>query len=253
MKNIALFDLDNTLLAGDSDYNWNLFLIKQGVLDEQSYQARNEGYFADYQQGCLDIKGFLHFQFETLCRHPRQLLEHWRAEYVQTVIKPMLAPQAQALVAEHRAAGDTLVVITATNSFVTRPIASLFGIDNLIASDPEEIDGQFTGEIAGVPSFQEGKVVRLRAWLGAQGLALTDFERSYFYSDSHNDLSLLQQVTHPVAVDADAQLTQYAQAQGWRCLSLRGLKTLQNLANGMRCKTSATQEATYQPDRRASK
>ena len=220
-QNLALFDLDNTLLAGDSDYNWSLFLIKQGLLDEKTHHERNEQFYLDYKNGNLDIYKFLAFQLKPLSEHSMADLNALHAKYMDTVIRPMMTKKAQDLVNQHKAQGDLCLVITATNSFVTKPIAQAYGIAHLIGTDPEMVNGAYTGGVAGVPSFQEGKVTRLKQWLTERGQVLADFEQSYFYSDSHNDLPLMKLVTHPVAVDADAKLTDYAQQQGWPHISLR--------------------------------
>jgi HAD superfamily hydrolase (TIGR01490 family) len=220
-QNLALFDLDNTLLAGDSDYNWSLFLIRQGLLDEKTHHERNEQFYLDYKNGNLDIYKFLAFQLKPLSEHSMVDLNALHAKYMDTVIRPMMTQKAQDLVNQHKAQGDLCLVITATNSFVTKPIAQAYGIAHLIGTDPEMVNGAYTGGVAGVPSFQEGKVTRLKLWLAERGQQLADFERSYFYSDSHNDLPLMKLVTHPVAVDADAKLTDYAQQHGWPHISLR--------------------------------
>ena len=220
-QNLALFDLDNTLLAGDSDYNWSLFLIKQGLLDEKTHHERNEQFYLDYKNGNLDIYKFLAFQLKPLAEHSVADLNALHAKYMDSVIRPMMTKKAQDLVNQHKAQGDLCLVITATNSFVTKPIAQAYGIAHLIGTDPEMVNGAYTGGVAGVPSFQEGKVTRLKQWLAERGQVLADFEQSYFYSDSHNDLPLMKLVTHPVAVDADAKLTDYAQQHGWPHISLR--------------------------------
>ncbi len=220
-QNLALFDLDNTLLAGDSDYNWSLFLIREGLLDAKTHHHRNEQFYADYKNGSLDIIAFLKFQLIPLSQHKKAFLDELHLKYMQTVIRPMMTEKAQALVDSHKAAGDVCVVITATNSFVTKPIATAYGIEHLIGSDPEMKEGEYTGGVSGVPSFQEGKVTRINQWLAERGQKLGDFEKSYFYSDSFNDLALMKLVTNPVAVDADAVLSDYAQAQGWPHISLR--------------------------------
>jgi HAD superfamily hydrolase (TIGR01490 family) len=220
-QNLALFDLDNTLLAGDSDYNWSLFLIKQGLLDEKTHHERNEQFYLDYKNGNLDIYKFLAFQLKPLSEHSVADLNALHAKYMESVIRPMMTTKAQDLVNQHKAQGDLCLVITATNSFVTKPIAQAYGIAHLIGTDPEMVNGAYTGGVAGVPSFQEGKVTRLKLWLAERGQVLADFEQSYFYSDSHNDLPLMKLVTHPVAVDADAKLTDYAQQHGWPQISLR--------------------------------
>jgi HAD superfamily hydrolase (TIGR01490 family) len=220
-QNLALFDLDNTLLAGDSDYNWSLFLINEGLLDAQSHQVRNEQFYQDYKNGNLDIFAFLKFQLQPLSQHPKAFLDALHMKYMDKIIRPMMTDKAQALVNQHKEQGDLCVVITATNSFVTKPIATAYGIEHLIGTDPEMINGEFTGNVSGVPSFQDGKVTRLNDWLAERGQKREDFNSSYFYSDSHNDLPLLKLVTNPVAVDADPQLTAYAEAYGWPHISLR--------------------------------
>ena len=218
--NLALFDLDNTLLAGDSDYNWSLFLIREGLLDAKTHHDRNEQFYADYKNGSLDIVEFLKFQLIPLSQHKKSFLDELHLKYMQEVIRPMMTHKAQALVDSHKAAGDLCVVITATNSFVTKPIATAYGIEHLIGSDPEMLNGQYTGGVTGVPSFQAGKVTRINQWLAERGKKLNDFEISYFYSDSHNDLPLMQLVTNPVAVNADDILKAYAEKHGWSHISL---------------------------------
>lgn len=221
-QNLALFDLDNTLLAGDSDYSWSLFLINEGLLDAKMHHERNEQFYLDYKNGNLDIIKFLAFQLKPLSQHPVKFLDELHLKFMDQVIRPMMTQKAQALIDTHKAQGDLCLIITATNSFVTKPIANAYGIEHLIGTDPEMVDGAYTGGVTGVPSFQEGKVTRINQWLAARGQTLSDFEKSYFYSDSHNDLPLMKLVTHPVAVDADDTLTQYAQEQAWPLISLRG-------------------------------
>jgi HAD superfamily hydrolase (TIGR01490 family) len=213
--------LVNTLLAGDSDYNWSLFLISEGLLDAKTHQDRNEQFYQDYKNGCLNITEFLAFQLKPLSEHSKQFLDELHVKYMDKVIRPMMTKKAQALVDEHKAAGDLCVVITATNSFVTKPIATAYGIEHLLGSDPEMVNGQYTGGVTGVPTYKEGKVIRLNQWLEARGSKLSDYDVSYFYSDSHNDLPLMKLVTNPVAVDADETLTAYAKAQAWPAISLR--------------------------------
>jgi len=215
---LALFDLDNTLLAGDSDFEWAQYLIDRGVLDREAYEARNQQFYDQYKAGTLDIHEFLDFQLKPLSRHPRDVLDAWHADYMRTRILPMIRASARELVERHR--GETRVLITATNSFVTAPIAREFGIEHLIATDPEERDGSFTGGVRGVPCFREGKVTRLEAWLAGQGYGINNVIKSTFYSDSHNDLPLLERVSHPVAVDPDPALRAQAEARGWPVLSL---------------------------------
>jgi HAD superfamily hydrolase (TIGR01490 family) len=220
-QNLALFDLDNTLLAGDSDYNWSLFLISEGLLDAKTHHDRNEQFYADYKAGQLNIVEFLKFQLKPLSEHSKAFLDELHKKYMQKIIRPMMTVKAQNLVDKHKAAGDLCVVITATNSFVTKPIATAYGIEHLIGSDPEMVNGQYTGGVTGVPTYKEGKVTRLNQWLEARGKKLSDFETSYFYSDSLNDLALLELVTNPVAVDADETLKKIAQEKGWPQISLR--------------------------------
>jgi HAD superfamily hydrolase (TIGR01490 family) len=220
-QNLALFDLDNTLLAGDSDYNWSLFLIGEGLLDAKTHHDRNEQFYLDYKNGCLNIVEFLKFQLKPLSEHKKVFLDELHLKYMDKVIRPMMTAKAQALINQHKAAGDLCVVITATNSFVTKPIATAYGIEHLIGSDPEMVNGEYTGGVAGVPSFQAGKITRINQFLTERGQTLADFEVSYFYSDSHNDLPLMKLVTNPVAVDADEILTQHATEKAWPQMSLR--------------------------------
>ena len=215
---LALFDLDNTLLAGDSDFEWAQFLIDRGVLDREVYEARNQTFYDQYKAGTLDIHEFLDFQLKPLSRHPRQVLDAWHAQFMAERIAPMMRDSARALVERHL--GEVRVIITATNSFVTAPIARAFGIEHLIATDPEIHDGEFTGGVCGTPCFREGKVARLEGWLAARGQSLKSIIKSTFYSDSHNDLPLLEQVSHPIAVDPDAALRAHATARGWPVISL---------------------------------
>jgi len=220
-QNIALFDLDNTLLAGDSDYNWSLFLIEEGLLDAKTHHARNEQFYQDYKNGNLDIYKFLEFQLKPLSEHPVAFLDELHLKFMDKVIRPMMTQKAQDLVNQHQTAGDLCLIITATNSFVTKPIATAYGIEHLIGTDPEMVNGQYTGGVSGVPSFQAGKVTRINQWLAERQQQLSDFKTSYFYSDSHNDLPLMKLVTNPVAVDADEILAEYAKTQDWPHISLR--------------------------------
>lgn len=215
---LALFDLDNTLLAGDSDFEWAQFLIDRGVLDREVYEARNQDFYDQYKAGTLDIHEFLDFQLKPLSRHPRSVLDAWHARFMAERIRPMMRASARALVERHR--GEVRVVITATNSFVTAPIAREFGIEHLIATEPAVRDGEFTGGVCGTPCFRDGKVERLEAWLTERGHNIKSIEKSTFYSDSHNDLPLLERVSHPVAVDPDAALQAHAVAHGWPVISL---------------------------------
>jgi HAD superfamily hydrolase (TIGR01490 family) len=219
--NLALFDLDNTLLAGDSDFQWGQFLMEEGLLDRELHEAKNIQFYEDYKQGVLDINAFLDFQLKPLSRHPRAQLDALHLRYMEKKIRPMITEKSLALVEKHRANGDLLLIITATNSFVTTPIAQAFGIENLIGTTPEEINGEFTGRVSGTPSFQQGKITRLNEWLSARKHTLTDFKASWFYSDSHNDLPLMKLVDHPVAVDPDETLKAYAKDKAWPIISLR--------------------------------
>jgi HAD superfamily hydrolase (TIGR01490 family) len=219
--NLALFDLDNTLLAGDSDFEWAQFLIGKGVLDRELHEAKNQEFYEQYRAGTLDIGAFLDFQLAPLARHSRIELDAWRQEFVDTRIRPLISPAARALVARHADAGDLLAIVTATNSYVTGQMPREFNIPHLIATIPAQENGRFTGRPRGIPSFREGKIVRVEAWLESLGLWLGSFEQSWFYSDSLNDLPLLEKVTHPVAVDADPTLAQVATRRGWPQISLR--------------------------------
>lgn len=219
--NLVLFDLDNTLLGGDSDFEWAQFLIEQGELDRELFEAKNLEFYEQYKQGTLDIHEFLDFQLKPLSRHPRRVLDVWHEAFMQQKVRPMMGAAARDLVARHRAAGDVCVIITATNSFVTAPIAREFGVEHLIATEPEQQGGEFTGRVAGVPSFREGKVTRLEEWMAQRGWNWDSFADSWFYSDSLNDLPLLEKVKNPVAVDPDATLRVHAEQHGWRIMSLR--------------------------------
>lgn len=218
---LVLFDLDNTLLAGDSDFQWGQFLIEEGLVDRETHLTENLQFYEDYKQGKLDIVAFLEFQLKPLSQHPRAQLEAWHKRYMEKKVRPMMTEKARALVEKHRVNGDLMIVITATNSFVTKPIATAYGVEHLIGTTPEEIDGEFTGRVTGTPSFKEGKITRLNEWLAECGQTLADFESTWFYSDSHNDLPLMKLVDHPVAVDPDAILKTYAEEQGWPVTSLR--------------------------------
>jgi len=218
---IALFDLDYTLLGGDATYEWIRFLIDAGVLERGPTAAELERFYDDYAAGTLDIHAFLQFDFKPLASHPRVQLEQWRAQYVQQAIAPIMLPRARELIAWHEARGDVTAIITAANSFVTAPIADMFGVRHLLASVPETRGGEFTGRIEGIPCFHEGKVVKLDAWLASRGQSLVDFGESYFYGDSQSDVPLMEKVTHPVAVAPDDVLAELARARGWPIISLR--------------------------------
>ena len=215
---LALFDLDNTLLGGDSDHAWGDYMCERGILDRAAHKARNDQFFEAYQAGTLNIADYLNFSLELLGRTDMEQLAQWHREFMRDRIEPIILAKGEALLAEHRAAGDKLVIITATNRFVTGPIAERLGVDHLLATECEMQDGRYTGRTTDVPCFQGGKVVRLQRWLDETGHSLQD---SYFYSDSINDLPLLEQVTNPFAVDPDAKLRAEAEKRGWAIISLR--------------------------------
>ncbi len=221
IMNLTLFDLDNTLISTDSDYEWGQFLIARGLVDGADYEARNNAFFDAYKAGTLDIHDYLQFALEPLARHPRAELDAWHRDFMDAIIRPAIPAAARRLVRQHLDAGDLCCCVTATNSFVTAPIAHEFGIPHLIAAEAEEIDGRFTGKPIGIPSFQEGKILRVESWLAQMGKDLGGFARSTFYSDSRNDLPLLERVTEPVAVDPDDTLKGIAAERGWRIISLR--------------------------------
>ncbi|MBV1873284.1 MAG: HAD-IB family hydrolase [Gammaproteobacteria bacterium] len=215
---LAIFDLDNTLLNGDSDHAWGEFLVEKKIVDAEHYARSNNDFYRDYQQGSLDINAYLNFCLEVLSQHPLQQLQQWRSQFIEEKIKPMQLPRAHTLIEKHRSAGDTLLIITATNHFVTAPIAELLNINHLLASEAEFIDGAYTGKPTGIPCYQSGKISRLETWLKQTKLSL---KNSTFYSDSHNDLPLLEKVDQPVAIDPDPQLHEIATARGWPVRSLR--------------------------------
>ena len=216
--NLALFDLDNTLLNGDSDFEWSQFLIRTGVLDRELFEVKNLAFYEQYKAGTLDIHEFLDFQLKPLSRHSRKVLDAWHQQFMRESIMPMITKPSRDLVNQHR--NDVCAIITATNSFVTAPIAREFGIDHLIATEPEQRNGEFTGRVAGIPCFREGKIARLDEWLAERGWTLESFENTVFYSDSLNDLPLLGRVKHPVAANPDATLRTHAEQHGWRIISL---------------------------------
>jgi HAD superfamily hydrolase (TIGR01490 family) len=217
---LALFDLDNTLLSGDSDYEWAQFLIERGVLERTEYEEKNDHFFRQYKAGRLDIHEFLDFQLAPLALHPRGQLDAWHAEFMRAKVKPMVRGKGLALVRRHLRQGNLCAILTSTNAFITAPIAREFGIEYLLATELEVRDGRFTGRPSGVPCFRQGKVTRLAEWLGDRGRTLASFEASWFYSDSQNDLPLLERVTNPVAVDPDEILQEEATVRGWRIISL---------------------------------
>jgi HAD superfamily hydrolase (TIGR01490 family) len=215
---LALFDLDNTLLGGDSDHAWGDYLCARGILDADTYKARNDEFYQDYLAGRLDLNEYLNFTLEILATTDVAQLDEWHRDFMRDCIEPIMLPKAAALLQQHRDAGDKLVIITATNRFVTGPIAERLGVETLLATEVERVDGRYTGRSYDVPCFKEGKVTRLNRWLEENGYDLHD---SYFYSDSMNDLPLLEQVTHPVVVDPDPRLHEEAQRRGWKEISLR--------------------------------
>ncbi|AVI62891.1 HAD family hydrolase [Halomonas sp. GFAJ-1] len=215
---LAIFDLDNTLLSIDSDHAWGEFLLEQGAVDPVAYREANERFMADYNAGTLDMAAFLEMALKPLAENTPEQLAAWHQQFMASKIEPHILPKAEELLARHRTKGDTLLIITATNRFITAPIAERLGVDDLIAVDPEMIDGHYTGRVSGVPSFREGKVTRLKQWLEDQDLTM---DGAWFYSDSHNDLPLLEQVEHPVAVDPDDTLREVAETRHWRIMSLR--------------------------------
>jgi len=215
---LALFDLDNTLIAGDSDYEWGKWLVYKGKVDSGHYQQMNERFYRDYERGVLDIHAYLDFALAPLAEIDKKELDALHREFMAQIITPMWLIGAENLLAKHRKRGDMLVIISATNRFIVEPICKKLGVDEIIATEPEVCDGHYTGRVSGTPSYQEGKVKRLQCWLKGRRETLRD---SYFYSDSINDLALLQLVDNPVAVDPDAELRVEAETRGWPVISLR--------------------------------
>lgn len=215
---LALFDLDNTLLGGDSDHAWGDYLCARGILDPVEYQNRNDAFYQDYLAGKLDLQAYLNFSLEILATTEMAQLDEWHADFMRDCVEPIILPKALELLKKHRDAGDKLVIITATNRFITGPIAKRLEVENLLATECELVDGRYTGRSIDVPCFREGKVTRLRRWLEENDLNL---QGSYFYSDSMNDLPLLEQVDNPVAVNPDPNLRAEAEKRGWPILDLR--------------------------------
>jgi len=215
---LAIFDLDNTLIGGDSDHLWGQFVSEQGLVDSEDFARRADAFYADYVAGSLDIDAYLRFALSPLIGQSSERLKTWHQAFMGAKINPILLPQAAALIADHRQRGHELLIITATNRFITEPIARALGIENLIACEGEIVDGCYTGEPSGVPSFQAGKVTRIKQWLQDGQI---DLEGAWFYSDSHNDLPLLELVDNPVAVDPDDTLRARALELGWPVISLR--------------------------------
>lgn len=219
-SDLALFDLDCTLLPIDSDYEWARFLVRLGVVDGEEYERRNDVFFRQYQDGTLDIGEFLAFQLAPLAAHPIDVLDRWRARFLEEVIVPTITPAARELVDSHRKRGDLCAIVTATNEYITRPIAHAFGVEHLIATAVESTQGRFTGRPLGTPSFREGKVQRTCEWLASLGRTWDAFPRSWFYSDSVNDVPLLERVSDPVATNPDERLAALAAERGWRIVRL---------------------------------
>lgn len=215
---IAIFDLDNTLLAGDSDYLWGEFLVEQGLVDGDEYRRENDRFYAEYKAGTLDIYEFLAFSLKPLSEHDFDTLQRLHEQFMEEKIRPIMLPAAFLLIEEHKRAETTPLIITATNRFVTEPIAREFGVETILATEPEFLNNRYTGKVTGTPCFRHGKVERLNQWLQETGMNLKE---SWFYSDSHNDIPLLSLVSHPVAVDPDHSLKQHAEQQGWDIISLR--------------------------------
>lgn len=215
---LALFDLDNTLLADDSDFLWGCYLVEKGLVDKSTYDEANQHFYAQYKQGTLDIYEFLAFSLQPLTQFSMTELDQLHKEFMQKHIHSVMTQKGSAQIQHHREQGDTIVIITATNSFVTGPIAKAFKVDDLIATEPEIIDGRYTGKVTGTPCFQEGKITCLNQWLENSSHNL---ENSTFYSDSHNDLALLERVTKPVAVDPDELLKATALERNWEIRSFR--------------------------------
>lgn len=215
---LAIFDLDNTLIAGDSDYLWGEFLVQNQLIDAEEYQKMNQRFYQQYKNGTLDIFEYQAFSLKPLSEHSMAQLQAWHSEFMKQMIMPIMLPKAQAVIEQHRKQGDQLLIITATNSFITRPIGLKLGIDQLIGTEPEIQDGRYTGRVKGIPSFQHGKITRLEDWLADKTLTL---EESFFYSDSHNDLPLLEKVTYPIVVDGDEKLSKIAHDRGWQHISFR--------------------------------
>ena len=215
---LAIFDLDNTLIAGDSDHAWGEFLIGRQLVDAAAYRASNDAFYQDYKDGTLDIIAYQEFVLAFLQKHPIEQLEIWHQQFMSEVISPMMLPAAKDLIEQHRCKGHELMIITATNDFITAPIARYLEIPNLIATQAELNKKGYTGRVKGTPSYQHGKIARLEQWLKQHGQRM---EESWFYSDSHNDLPLLKQVDHPVAVNPDKTLETFAKENGWPVISLR--------------------------------
>ena len=215
---LAIFDLDNTLIAGDSDHSWGEFLVSQNIVDPQKYKEMNDKFYTDYESGCLDIFAYLEFSVEPLTRLSMERLQSLHKQFMRDVINPMKLKRAEDVITRHRQAGDRLLIITSTNRFIVEPICKSMGIDEIIATDLEIIDGKYSGKVQGTPTFQEGKVERFNQWLEEQK---ESSDGSYFYSDSINDMPMLLKVAHPIAVDPDSALRKVAESRQWKIISLR--------------------------------
>lgn len=219
--NLALFDLDHTLLPIDSDHEWGEFLVRAGLVDAAEFTRRNDIFYSQYQAGTLDAVEYLEFALGTLARIPRTRLDELHLQFMAEVVTPAIHPAVLALLKQHQDAGDLVAIVTATNQFVTKPIATALGVEHLIAAMPEfDADGNVTGKLIGTPTLGAGKLTHTDAWLGTLGKEIGSFERSYFYSDSHNDIPLLSVVTHPVATNPNAALSAHATSLGWPTLHL---------------------------------
>jgi HAD superfamily hydrolase (TIGR01490 family) len=218
--NLALFDLDHTLLPIDSDYEWGQFLCRVGAVDAAEFARRNDAFFAQYQAATLDPVEYLEFALGTLAAFEPERLAALQQQFMTEVVEPAIRPAARALLQKHQDAGDLVAIVTATNHFVTAPIAKAFGVEHLIAAMPEVVDGRITGRLRGTPTQGHGKIAHTKAWLEGMGKSLEHFDAVYFYSDSHNDLPLLSIVSHPVATNPNAALKTHATAQGWPLLHL---------------------------------
>jgi HAD superfamily hydrolase (TIGR01490 family) len=220
---LAIFDLDNTLIGGDSDHGWGEFMVTEGLVDAEYYRRTNDQFYADYERGEMDLHAYLKFSLEPLTHYSMAELKRHHDKFMRTVIEPMRLPKAEALLQQHRDQGDYLLVITSTNGFITKPIAASLGVDHILATDAEIIDNRYTGNLQGTPCYQDGKITRLHNWLqeSAQYGFEGDLKDCYFYSDSINDLPLLAEVDNPVAVDPDDALRQEAETRGWQIMSLR--------------------------------
>jgi len=220
---LAIFDLDNTLIAGDSDHAWGEFMVAEGMVDPDAYKRANDQFYADYERGELDLEAYLNFSLEPLTRYTLEQLSSLHNKFLRQVVEPMMLPQAKALLEQHRGDGDYLLIITSTNGFITKPIAKALKVDDILATDAEIIDDRYTGKMTGIPCFQAGKITRLHQWLeNAQSQGFDgNLEGCYFYSDSINDLPLMLEIANPIAVDPDEALRAHAEGANWPIISLR--------------------------------